>query len=290
MRKRAFLLGGIVAAGMLFGGYRMAGLAIFNILVPKDAGTALIESHVKFGGDPAQTLDIYAPTARQAPLPILVFVHGGSWRDGDARDYAFAGRAFASRGFLTFVANYRKRPETAFPSFVEDAALALAFAQNHGRDFGGAPDKIFAVGHSAGAYNLALAILNRGYLERAGFDQGHLKGFASLAGPFDFLPLDGPITIDTFGKVPDLLSTQPINFARGDAPPMLLLTGTDDTTVYPRNSIALARKLTDAGADVEVKQYPGVTHAQILLALARPLRGWAPALQDVTDFFKSKLR
>ncbi len=289
MKFRNFLLVCIVLAAVLFGGYSVAGLQIFNTLIPKDAGSALIEAHVSFGSDPAQTLDIYAPTARAAALPVLVFVHGGSWRDGNARDYAFVGRAFAAQGFLALVANYRKRPGHEFPSFVEDAALALAFAQKNAARWGGAPDRIFAVGHSAGAYNLALAILDRTYTDAAGFDQRNLKGFAAIAGPYDFLPLDSPVTIDTFGKLPDLQSTQPVAFARADAPPMLLLTGTADTTVYPRNSINLARRLKDKGAAVELKQYEGITHVSVLLALAKPLRSWAPVLADVTEFFKSRM-
>jgi acetyl esterase/lipase len=289
MKLRALLIGCVVLAGALFGGYHLAGLQIFNLIVPKDGGSELLARRVSFGSDASQTLDIYAPSPRRAASPVLVFVHGGSWRDGDARDYAFVGRAFASRGFLTLVANYRKKPAYAYPSFVEDAALALAFAQNHAAEFGGASGQIFALGHSAGAYNLALAILDERYLRRAGFDQANLKGFAALSGPFDFLPLDSPITIDTFGQVLDLPSTQPVNFARRTAPPMLLLSGTADTTVYPRNSINLARKLQDAGASVQLKQYPDVTHVQILLAVAKPLRFWAPVLDDVTSFFKSRM-
>jgi acetyl esterase/lipase len=289
MKMRSLFFVGIALTGLVFGSYRLAGLQIFNFLIPKDAGSALIESRVSFGTDQSQTLDIYAPSTRNAGLPILVFVHGGSWQDGDARDYTFVGRAFAAQGFLTFVTNYRKRPDHEFPSFVEDAALALAFAQNRATQFGGAEDKIFAVGHSAGAYNLALAILDHGYLDAAGFNPKNLRGFAALAGPFDFLPLDTPITIGTFGQVRDLPSTQPVNFARADAPPMLLLTGTDDTTVYPRNSINLAHKLRKAGASVEIKEYQGIKHVPILLALAKPLRSWAPALDDVTSFFKSRM-
>jgi acetyl esterase/lipase len=284
---RFLVLSLIILAAALLGAYRFAGLRIFNLLVPKDSESALAASRLSFGPDPSQTLDIYAPTSGRGPWPVIVFVHGGSWRDGNARDYAFVGRAFAAQGFVTFVANYRKRPLNAFPAFVEDAALALAYAQKNALRWNGMHDRVFAVGHSAGAYNLALAILDRRFLEGAGFDGRGLKGFASLAGPFDFLPLDGPTTIDTFGQVPDLPSTQPVNFARNDAPPMLLLTGTADTTVYLRNSIRLSQRLQETGGSAEVRQYPGITHVSILLALAKPLRSWAPVLDDVTAFFNA---
>ena len=69
-------------------------------------------------------------------------------------------------------------------------------------------------------------------------DPSGIRGVATMAGPFDFLPLDTAATIATFGDVADLTTTQPINFVRSDSPPFLLLTGASDTTVYPKNSRA----------------------------------------------------
>ncbi|MGB8314801.1 MAG: prolyl oligopeptidase family serine peptidase, partial [Aestuariivirga sp.] len=88
------------------------------------------------------------------------------------------------------------------------------------------------------------------------------------------------------GKVADLAATQPINFARKNVPPFLLLTGTADTTVYPKNSRALARRLEEVGADVTLKEYDGMGHTGIMLALAKPLRKAAnPVYEDILQFF-----
>jgi acetyl esterase/lipase len=108
-----------------------------------------------------------------------------------------------------------------------------------------------------------------------------------MAAPLDFLPLDSPISIDVFGQVENLPATQPVNFARADAPPFLLLHGADDTTCLPRNSVSLQKKLAEAGAQARLKIYPSVGHVGILLAVARPLRGVATSLADVTGFFAS---
>ncbi|MGB8314163.1 MAG: alpha/beta hydrolase, partial [Aestuariivirga sp.] len=232
----------VLALLLIIGGlaYHFAALRIFNALVPKDAGTLRVAGAVAYGPDPREKLDIYAPATAKGPLPILLFINGGSWNDGARGDYEFVGRAFAARGYLTLAMDYRLTPENPFPSFVQDAAMALAWAGKHGAEYGGDPTRIFAVGHSAGAYNLTLAILDEHYLRQAGADPAALRAVATLAGPFDFLPLDTRVTIDTFGKVADLAATQPINFARKNVPPFLLLTGTADTTVYPKNSRALA--------------------------------------------------
>ncbi len=276
----------LIIGGLLF---QFAALQSFNFVIPKDANTRLLASDVHYGADERQVLDIYAPDKAQGALPIVVFIHGGSWSSGTKNGYEFVGRAFAAQGFLTLVANYRLHPQHPFPAFVEDAALALDWTTRHGEEYGGDEHKIFALGHSAGAYNLALAILNKNYLAQLGTDVSAIKAVATLAGPFDFLPLDGAITKDVFGALPNLEETQPVNYARSDAPPFLVIHGTADTTVYPKNAVALNKALLNAGANVTLKTYDGVSHVGIMISLAKPLRKLAPTLIDVTEFFRSRL-
>ena len=79
--------------------------------------------------------------------------------------------------------------------------MALNWARDNAAQYGGDGSKLFAMGHSAGAYNVAMATLARRV-------EG-LKGVVTMAGPFDFLPLDSPITIKVFADVPNLPDTQP---------------------------------------------------------------------------------
>jgi acetyl esterase/lipase len=264
-------------------------LKAFNFVIPKDAESQLAASAVHYGPDRDQTLFVYRPTDPGANLPTLIFVHGGSWEEGNAADYEFVGRAFAAKGFLTLVINYRARPSHAYPAFIEDVAVATAWANAHAADFGGDGKTIFLVGHSAGAYNIAMAILNQTYLQAAGVDQTSIKGIATLAGPFDFLPFDSPISQATFGAEPDPISTQPVSFVRKDAPPFLILHDGDDTLVSPTNAASLYKHLTDVGAPAQHKVYPNTNHVGIMLDMAKPLRSRAPVLEDVVQFFKSIL-
>jgi dipeptidyl aminopeptidase/acylaminoacyl peptidase len=111
-----------------------------------------------------------------------------------------------------------------------------------------------------------------------------VKALAGLSGPYDFLPLDGPITQRTFGDVPDLPATQPINFVSASSPPAFLANGAVDTLVGVKNTVNLAAALRKAGVDVESHIYPGVDHAKMVLALSRPFRGAAPVLSEMTAF------
>jgi acetyl esterase/lipase len=287
MNRATKIVGAALVATGLFGG--CAPLTFYNALAPADPGVTRVKSDVAYGASPRQKLDIYAPTKRAGTLPVVVFLYGGSWNSGSKADYSFLAKAIAARRFIAVVADYRLVPDVAFPAFLDDSARAVAWSHTHAASFGGDPDRLFVLGHSAGAYNAAMIALDDRYLRAQGFSPAGLRGVAALAGPFDFLPLDGPTTIAAFGGARDLAVTQPINFVTGAAPDMFLATGDDDTTVRPRNTHTLARKLQQVGRPVTVRTYPGIGHVGILLALSRPLRGQAPVLDDVIAYFKARL-
>lgn len=259
-------------------------LGTFNRLAPRDTGGVRLAEGRSYGPTPRHRLDVYGPASESAPRPIVVFIYGGSWASGERSDYAFAGVALSAQGFVTIVPDYRLVPEVTFPSFVEDCALAVRWAVDHAAEFGGDPSRIVLVGHSAGAYNAVMLALDARFLAAAGVEPEAVRGVAALAGPYDFLPFDVAATRNAFGGAPDPRETQPINFARADAPPLLLLWGDADTTVGPRNLRSLEAAVRQAGGAVETKIYPGVNHVDIMLALSRPLRGRAETLADVTAF------
>ena len=207
---------------------------------------------------------------------------------GTRVEYGFAARAYAARGFVVVVPDYRKVPTVRFPAFVEDAADAVRWTQDNIANHGGDPESVALAGHSAGAYAVAMLALDRRWLDRAGARPGIVKAAIGLAGPYDFYPFTGR-AVDALGQWPRPRETQPIAFARADAPPMLLVTGSDDTTVRPRNAKALAAALTALGAPVELKEYAGQGHEDVVMALSRPFRGKAPVLDDSVDFLNARL-
>jgi len=286
MLFRVLLFAGLLVAGLVTA-YQFYALEMFNFLVPKDAASQRIAEDVSFGPDPRLKLDIYAPREGNGPWPTVLFVHGGSWSSGSKAPYEFVGRALAAQGYLAILPQYRLHPEHQFPAFVEDTALAIDWATRHAAEYGGDQKRVFLSGHSAGGYNVALAVLDKKYLTALGTDTAAIKGVVLLAAPADFLPLDSEISIRVFKDVPDLPSTQPINFARADAPPFLILHGTADTTCMPKNSINLQHRLKELGTEADLKLYQGVSHVDIMLALARPLRGKAQTLQDISAFIQA---
>lgn len=256
-----------------------------NRLTPGDGGVKQIVDGAAFGPDPRQTLEIWAPKGATGPLPVLVFFYGGSWNSGLRDGYGFAARALAARGFLVVVPDYRLVPQVRWPGFVEDGAAALKWVAANIAAHGGDPARVAVMGHSAGAHIALLLALDR----RWGVADG-IKAAVGLAGPYDFLPFTAGGAADAaLGNAPDLNDTQPIHFARGDAPPLLLLHGLEDRTVLPRNSTRLANAVNDLGGRAEVKLYSGIGHIGILLGLSKPFRGKAPVLADASNFLLNHL-
>lgn len=260
-------------------------LSMFATLSPKDP-TGEVARGVAYGAGPRQQLDVYAPRGAKGEAPVAVFFYGGSWDSGRRQDYNWVGRALASRGFVTVVADYGLYPEVKYPGFLEDGARAVRWAVDHAAGYGGDASRIVLVGHSAGAYNAVMLGLDGRYLSAAGVEPARVKAIAGLAGPYDFLPIDDATTRRIFGGASDLPSTQPLAFVTKRSPPAFLATGARDGVVYPKNTIALAKKLREAGVPVEERHYEGVEHIGIVLALSRPLRGGAPVLDEMTGFLR----
>ena len=266
-------------------------LSVVNFLSPKDRGSRKIASDVAYGSGERQKLDIYAPRnvdPAHGPLPVVFFIYGGSWSDGSRQNYDFVGRALSALGFVTVIADYRLLPEVEYPGFIEDGAAAFGWVVDNIASYGGDPHRIALAGHSAGAYNAVMLTLDPQYLAQRGL-LGHVRCVAGLSGPYDFFPFDGEITLRTFGAVREPMATQPIHFVSPSAPPMFLATGGKDTLVYPRNTVALAKRLKVVGCTVEERHYDALGHPGPLLALGRPARFIAPVLKDLGSFLHHHL-
>jgi acetyl esterase/lipase len=260
-------------------------LGFLAVNVPAAFGSYKRHANIAYGPDPRQRLDVYVPqSAALEPRPVVVFWHGGRWRFGDKTDYRFVGAALAESGYVAVVANYRHYPQVKMPGFLSDAAQAALWAAAHSKEYDGDPERLYLMGHSAGAHLAALVTLDPRYFAAAGQSAPHIAGVIGLSGPYDFLPLLEPDVQDMFGPPPIYPESQPINFVRRDAPPMLLVHGLKDDTVRPKNSRNLAAALHAAGASVSLKLYPKASHSDTVAALTSLLRGRASTLTDIRAF------
>jgi acetyl esterase/lipase len=255
--------------------------------VPAAFGAYQRHPNIAYGADPKHRLDVYVPDQKSAERrPLVVFWHGGRWEFGDKADYRFVGAALAELGYVAVLPNYRHYPQVKMPGFMDDAACAGEWAAGHAGEFGADASRLYLMGHSAGAHMAALVALDPRYFAAAGRPGPPVAGVIGLSGPYDFLPLLEPDVQDMFGPPQNYPDSQPINFVRSDAPPMLLVHGLMDETVRPRNSSSLAAALRACGVPVTLKLYPKALHGDTVAALSLPARGRAPTLADVETFVR----
>ncbi len=259
---------------------------ILNATIGEDGFT--VQSGIRFGPEVRHALDVYVPKQRTGPLPIVVFFYGGSWRGGQRANYLFVADALTSRGYVAIVPDYRLFPDVRFPAFVEDGAKAVRWVLDHVADFGGDPDRLYLMGHSAGAHIAAMLALEESYLAAEGVPVNSIRGTIALAGPYAFYPSRTANVAPIFAHLADENAARPIVFVDGDEAPMLLLHGEDDDTVFAFNTVNLSQAVRDAGGSARHIIYPDVGHLGILFALARPFRDIAPVLSDVAAFIDGR--
>lgn len=263
---------------------------VLNDLAPQ----RLVAQGLAYGDGPRRTLDVYAPDAARSagPPPVVVFLYGGGWKDGDKAMYRFVGGALAQRGAIVVIPDYRLYPQVRYPDFLRDCAAAVRWACDNAATVAArhspaptqAAGPVFLMGHSAGAYNAAMLAFDARWLGAEGLrPREALRGLIGLAGPYDFLPLHTAELASIFGGA-DRVDTQPITYAATMGPPAFLAAGSADTTVMPANTLRLAARIRGAGGFVEDRIYPGVNHVEIIGAMAAPLRFLAPSLRDTLGF------
>ena len=265
-------------------------LKIVNGLTTTDTYSATV--NIEYGPDARNKLDLYQPKQppqsaqfAQASFPVVVFFFGGSWVSGDRASYRFVAEALAAKGILVIVADYRLYPQVRYPDFLNDCALAVAWAQREVSRFGGDTKRLYLMGHSSGAYNAAMLTLDPRWLTAAGVKPSAVAGWIGLAGPYDFFPMTNKQAQPVFNHPDYPPGSQPIDYVTKAAPRTFLgVPATDDVVNPERNTKQLAEKLRAAGVPVTLKVYSGASHASLIGAFAWPLRRIAPVLDDVAQF------
>lgn len=261
---------GLLAASLLPG---CSPTRLLDAVTPE--GSYRLEADRAYDDHPRQRLDIYRPAEGEANT-IIVFFYGGSWRGGDKAAYRFVAESLTRRGITVVIPDYRVHPEVVFPAFVEDGARAVRWVQANLTKQG---TRIFVMGHSAGAHIAALLALDERYQARQ-----LLAGFIGISGPYDFLPMTAPRTRAVFGTAADDPATQPISFVSPGSPPALLIHGTTDTTVFPRNSQNLAAALRGASVPVRLQLHADRGHVDIMLGLSSALDSDGRMMADLLAF------
>jgi arylformamidase len=140
---------------------------------------------IAYGPHIQQRLDLYVPSGVSQP-PVLLFLHGGGFREGDPALYGFLAAPFLERGIAFASVGYRLIPDAYLPATVQDAEDALAWCGAHLAEYGVDPDRIVLSGHSAGGILTAHLSVRQGWLERRGLRSDLIKAAIPISAVYDF--------------------------------------------------------------------------------------------------------
>jgi len=222
----------------------------------------------RYGDDYWQKLDVYLPPdPGNAPLPVLLFFHGGAWTSGTKEWMGFMAPPLFTLPAIFVTANYRLAPATRYPAILEDCMNATAWVAANIAMHGGDPRRLFVGGHSAGGHLAALVALDRAAQRAAGLGPKAIRGFLGVSGSYDIRKRDAaPGSPER--RIYDLLlnreseddAASPITHVGADSPPCFVAWGSRDFPRLVVQAKAFAAALAVAGVRHETMEIAGADH------------------------------
>lgn len=154
-------------------------LALLALLTQSQAQD--IQRDIPYGDHDRQVLDVYStPDAKDRP--VVFWIHGGGWETGDKSDVQIKPKVFVEKGFVFVSTNYRLLPKVEMETIIRDVVKSLHWVHEHVAEYGGDPNRILVMGHSAGAQLAALICIDDRYLKAEGLSLSILKGCVPVDG------------------------------------------------------------------------------------------------------------
>jgi acetyl esterase/lipase len=225
-----------------------------------------------------QTLDVYGP-AEGKNHPIIFWIHGGGWQAGDKTDVQVKPQAFVDKGFVFVSTNYRLLPTVTIRQMAGDIAKSIRWIHDHAGQYGGDPERIFVMGHSAGAQLAALVSTDDRYVRHEGLSLSIIRGCV----PVDGDTYDVPMQIRTveqrradryrwkFGDEASQKDLSPVTHVAKEKgiPPFLILHVADHPETKAQSQ-RLAKALQEAGISAKASPAEGKNHTTINADLGLP--------------------
>jgi acetyl esterase/lipase len=261
-----------------------------------------IERDVTFRTDAGRStrLDVYRPSSAAALTstirrPAILALHGGSWVGGSKDDYGPQVARLVHHGFVVFVVDYTlSRPgRPGWPAALDDARAAVRWIRAHAQEYRVDPDRVVALGASAGGHLAMLLGTDPPHPEPKNVSS-RVNAVVSFYGPADLpalvtargLPRDPVAWL--LGGPPSrtielMRSASPIDHVGPESAPTLLFHGLDDRWVPPEQSVSMANRLREVGIPCRLVLLPGARHGFGLVVASTPTRDLLPEIVQFLD-------
>lgn len=287
---------------ILFIGLALALVAFVLLLAPSRAApeiTVIRDVAYGTGGDTSLLLDLAMPKTGDGPFPVVVFLHGGGWLEGNRQEMNHFIEGVAGLGYVGITVDYRLVPAARFPAQVEDCKAAVRWLRANAAKYRIDPQHVGVVGFSAGGHLASMLGVTDGKdgFEGAGgnpVQSSRVQAVVTFFGLTDFTTRDWPRdlekeVIEPFlgGSFAERAETyrraSPINYVTKDAAPFLFFHGSDDKLVPVDQSRRLGEKLKSAGVPAEVNVLEGEGHGFTHTSNQK-------AMQRMLDFLDARLK
>jgi arylformamidase len=216
-------------------------------------------------------LNIFQPRDKTAgKLPVVLFVHGGYWTEGDKNIYGFLGRNFSKNGVVTVIPSYTLSPKANYDTMAFEIAKALEWTANNIKDYNGDPEQIYLMGHSAGGHLIALISTNPKYLENTKVIKGVILNDAAGLDMYTYLQNNPPTMAYNYKTTwttdpKEWKNASPLYFVDEKSPRFLIYVGERTYSSIIRQNLVFVEKLNEFQPEVHLifldkKHVPMMSH------------------------------
>jgi acetyl esterase/lipase len=231
--------------------------AVFEVETIKDVAY----TDAKDADPVKQKLDLYLPKGAK-DFPVLVFIHGGGWTQGDRKSAGRFGTTLAKHGIGLVSVGYRLSPKVKHPAHIEDVAAAFAWVKANIAKHGGKPDQLFISGHSAGGHLAGLLATNETFLKAHKLALSDIKGAIPISGVFT---VGGPRMKNIFGEDADVQKeASPLTQIKANDPPFLILYADKELGAIGKGSEDMAAALKKAKVETTCVEIKDRNHGTIM--------------------------
>lgn len=229
--------------------------------------------------DPKHCLDLYIPQEKNSP--VVIFVHGGSWSEGDKSIYGHVGRWFANNNITAAIVNYRLTPKVKHPEHTEDVAAAVAWVHDNIKKYNANPEKLYLAGHSSGGFIVAALSTDEHYLVRHGLSHKNISGTVCISGIYSVGTMNS-----RFGGFSAAFSgvnkaaASPINHVHKGCPRFFILFGQKDYTTAGSQAKKFHTALIKAGNDAQLMEVPKLNHYDMVITVVTPDSAHGPKILE----------
>ncbi|MGB3851178.1 MAG: alpha/beta hydrolase [Tunicatimonas sp.] len=242
-------------------------------------------------GTGVQHLNVYSPRRVDEPAPVLIFIHGGSWKSGKKELYYYLGKRLARKGVVAVVIDYPLSPDAQYNEMAHSAACAVRWTQQHVADYGGDPDRIFVSGHSAGGHLAALITVRDGYFDTLGVAnpiRGAVLIDAAGLDMYGYLSEQAPEERKyqtAFTKDPATWKeASPLYHLHANLPPFLIYRGGKTYPSIAKSNDKFVEALKPYGISLDYRIQPGKKHIPMILQF---MFSWNPRYREIVRFLQN---